>query len=212
MEWCIKAVGSVIGQLIMLALSLSLMHTHTDAEAGSVKRSEADKVNSGYSISPCFQCWTWRSYLTEENKLIKAIQTKGQSIVSSRITHKSDVHMVNRFTVKAKVEDAFHFYFSCAAFCFCFPPAYIYMQSNMKPTHKRRSWRRRIEDSSIIQYIKTLSDWFIVLSHSVCVCMYKLLPVQPGYRLVGRYSISQPCTLQVPHLNYCVQCVLGQLI
>lgn len=147
------------------------MHTHTDAEAGSLKGSEADKVNSGYSISPCFQRWTWRSYLTEENKLIKAIQ-KGQSIVSSTIRHKSDVHMVNRFTVKAKVETAFRFYFCCVAFRFFFPPAYIYIQSNMKPTHKRPSWRRRMEDSSVIKCIYTLSDWFIVLSPSVCVWMY----------------------------------------
>lgn len=211
MEWCIKALGSAIGQLIMLALSLSLMHTHTDAEAGSLQRSEADKVNSGYSISPCFQRWTWRSYLTEENKLIKVIQTKGQNTASSRTRHKSDVHMVNRFTVKAKVEDAFHFYFSCAAFSFFSASLYLHAVKYETDT-QTPSWRSRMEDSSIIQYIKTLSDWFIVLSHSVCVCMYKLLPVQSGYRLVGRYSISQPCALQVPRLNYCVQCVLGQLI
>lgn len=169
MEWCIKALGSAIGQLIMLALSLSLMHTHTDAEAGTLKRSEADKVNSGYSISPCFQRWTWRSYLTEENKLIKVIQTKGQNTASSRTRHKSDVHTVNRFTVKAKVEDAFHFYFSCAAFSFFSDSLYLHAVKYETDTN---AFMEEQNGGQQHYSIHKNTVWLVHCSFSFCLCLH----------------------------------------
>lgn len=152
------------------ARSFSLMHTHTDAEAGSLKRSEADKVNSGYSISPCFQRWMWRSYLTEENKLIKAIQTKGQSTVSSRTRHKSDVHTVNRFTVKAKVEDAFHFYFSCAAFRVFFRQL-IFTCSQIWNRHTNAFMEEQNGGQQHYSIHKN-TVWLVHCSFSFCLCLH----------------------------------------